>query len=177
MSQVEFFCYLTDDGLMADGTNQKVLTNGSVTPVRYFVGPAAGKYWHVARLIIYMEDGTGPKVSEYGSATALTNGMRLIHTSGGADGKELKDFMGGLTAKSNADWSSFCFDVNLTQPGAGNGVVVGRWTFGKSGTPVILDGNKDDKIVLINQDDLSANLIDHRFFIQGVETIDPHPLP
>lgn len=174
---LEFFEYLTDDGLDADGTNQKVLTDGSVTPVPYFAGPEAGKYWHISRLIMYIEGVTSPKVTQYGSTAALTNGMRLFHTSGGATGAELKDFMGGLTAKTNADWSSFCFDVNLSQPGQGNGIVVGRWTFEKAGTPVILDGNKDDKLVLLNQDDLSSSLIDHRFFIQGVETNDPHPLP
>lgn len=169
--------YLTDDGLPADGTNQQVLSNGSSTAVPYYAGPDEGFYWHIERMIIYIEDTGAPKITEYGSATALTNGVRLYETRGGVAGTEIKDFMGGITAKANADWASFCFDISLSAPGSGNGVVLVRWTFGKAGAPIVLGGARQDKLVILNQDNLSATLIDHRFFIQGIQTNDPHSIP
>ncbi len=175
-SNAEIFRYLTDDGLAADGTNQQVLGDGGSTAVPYYAGPAAGKYWHIERMIVYIEDGTFPKISEYGSTGALTNGIRLYETHGGVSGPIEVDLMGGLTAKKNADWASFCFDISLSQPGSGNGIVVARWTFGRAGAPLVLAGSHDDKLVLLNQDAMAA-LVDHRIFIQGIETIDPHTIP
>jgi hypothetical protein len=166
------FQYLTDDGLVADGTNQQMAVDGT-TPVRFYAGPAAGEYWHVERLLLYIEDGTAPKITEYGAATALTNGVRLYVTRGGPTGIEIVDLMGGFVAKSNADWKSFCYDVDLSNPGSGNGVVAGRWTLSKAGAPVVLDGSRDDKIVALVQDNLTA-LVDHRIFLQGQSKNHPH---
>jgi len=170
------FRYLTDDGLAADGTNQVVTSDGSSIAVPYYAGPASGKYWHLERMIIYIEDGaSGPKITEYGANVALTNGLRLCITRGGPSGVITLDLMDGSTAKANSDWASFCYDVRLSQPGSGNSVVVARWTFGHSGESIILSGDREDKIVLLNQDQLNV-LVDHRFHIHGVESNDPHPI-
>jgi len=167
------FRYLTDDGLVADGTNQVIVSDGSSTAVPYYAGPASGFYWHIERMIIYIEDVGAPKITEYGSAAALTNGMRLYVTRGGAAGAETLDVMGGGVAKANSDWASFCYDVTLSAPGSGNGIALFRWTFGHSGDSIVLDGARGDKLVLLNRDQLNV-LIDHRCHIHGVETTDPH---
>lgn len=162
--------YLTDDGLVADGSNEKVI---SASGDLYYAGPAEGKYWHIERMLVYIEDGTAPKINEYGGATALTNGHKLNVLRGGASGAVITDLLGGITIKSNGDWGSLCYDLSLSNPGSGNGVVLVRWTFGKSGSPLVLSGAREDKLVLQTQDALNA-LVDHRFMIQGVETNDPH---
>ncbi len=176
MTTPNVFRYLTDDGLVADGTNQVVVSDGSSVNVPYYAGPDSGEYWHIERMIIYIEDGAAsPKITEYGAATALSNGLRLYVTRGGPAGVETLDLMGGGTVKSNGDWASFCYDVQLSQPGSGNGVVSARWTFGHSGESIILSGARNDKLVLLNRDQLNV-LVDHRFHIHGVESHDPHPI-
>ena len=162
--------FLTDDGLVSDGTNELVI---SASADKYYAGPSVGKYWHIERMIIYMEDGTAPKINEYGSTGALTNGCLLRTTRGGPDGVETLDLLGGIVVKTNGDWASLCYDIDLSIPGSGNGVVLVRWTFGRAGQPIVLDGARGDKIVLQTQDAMNA-LVSQRFMIQGVETNIPH---
>jgi len=168
MSQV--YRYLTNDGLVADGTNEKVI---SASADKYYAGPADGEYWHITRMIIYIEDGTSPKINEYGAASALSNGCLLRTTRGGPDGIETLDLLGGIAVHSNGDWASLCFDIDLSIPGSGNGVVIVRWTFDKAGEPVILHGSRGDKIVLETRDAMNA-LVDHRFMLQGHTSDMPH---
>jgi len=51
--------------------------------------------------------------------------------------------------------------------------VLARWTFGKSGSPLVLDGSRGDTIVLQTQDAMN-DMVSQRYMIQGVETNDPH---
>lgn len=162
--------FLTDDGLISDGTNELVT---SASADKYYAGPAAGKYWHIERMIIYIEDGTAPKINEYGAAGARTNGNLFYVTRGGPDGVKTLDLLGGVVVKTNGDWGSLCYDISLTIPGSGNGVVLGRWTFGKSGAPLVLDGAREDKIVLQTQDAMN-DMVSQRFMLQGIETNIPH---
>ncbi len=169
------FRHLTDDGLVGDGTNYLIVGDGGSTAVPYYAGPATGKYWHIERMLIFIEDVGAPKISEYGSATALGNGLTLDVRRGGAGGSSILDLTDGARIKSNGDWAHHCYDISLTQPGSGNGVVPVRWTFGKSGQPLVLDGAKAEKLVLENNDQLNV-LISHTAIIQGYETNVPHPM-
>ena len=167
------FRHLTDDGLVGDGSNYLITSDGSSTAVPYYAGPVEGKYWHIERMLIFIEDAGAGTISQYGSATALTNGLTLDVRQGGPSGPSVLDLTDGAPVKSNGDWAHHCYDISLSAPGSGNGVVLVRWTFGKSGAPLILSGARNEKLVLENNDQLNV-LIKHTAIIQGVEDNDPY---
>lgn len=156
--------YLTNDGLLADGTNNNMAT----TADDYYIGPPDGKYWVLYRGILYMEDNTNMTVTGYGGASALTNGVNLIHKQGGPDGTNILRLNCNEPIHNNGEWGSLCYDISFTSPGAGNNILLLRWTFARAGQPIILRGATNDKLVMEIQDDLSS-LVIHRFFVQGYE--------
>lgn len=158
------FRYLTDDGLIATD-NYDMAT----TADKYYVGPDDGKYWELTRIIVYMEDDGTTAVSGYGSAAALTNGCKLYTTRGGVDGAETLDLTGGVNIKTNGNWDGLCYDMKIEEGhGAGNDIVLVRYTFAKSGRPPILRGSGDEKLVFQTQDSL-ATLVHHTIMLQGRE--------
>jgi hypothetical protein len=163
------FRYLTDDGLVADGTNDDMHVDGSSTTVPFYIGPPSGKYWDIHRMIIFIQDGGAGKVGDYGSITGgLTNGMTVHVHTGGIGGTDILDLLDGETIKTNGEWISICYDVTIAQPGAGDTYVGARWTFEKSGVPLRLSGHRNEVLIVDVNDNLTA-LVDHRAFIQGVE--------
>ena len=158
--------FLTDDGLVADGTNLE-MNVGSAD--KFYAGPADGTYWVLHRALIYMEDAQTMTASTYGGVTELTNGTKFYTTTGGPDGTTVTDFTGGENVHNNGEWGALCYDVQFTAPGNGNDILLCRYTFSKAGKPIILDGNNSDKIVVHIQDSLTG-LLSHRVMIQGYET-------
>ena len=64
------------------------------------------------------------------------------------------------------DWAKFCYDVDHENFGLGNEFLNVRWTFSKSGTYIQLNGENNDKLEIVVNDDLSG-LVNHRFLVQG----------
>lgn len=60
----------------------------------------------------------------------------------------------------------FCYDVELKSWGAGNEVLLVRYTFLKSGQFVRLVGDNNERLEVVLNDNLTG-LIDHSFLIQG----------
>lgn len=168
------FRHLTDDGLVGDGSNFLITSDGSSTAIPYFAGPPDGRFWHVYRLIMFIEDVGAPTSAKYGAAPALTNGLNL-NVKLGSGGASILDLTDGAPIKNNGDWAHHCHDVVLDEPGAGNGIVTARWTFSHSGAPLVLAGNRTEVLELTNNDQLNV-LVLHTAIIQGVESDNPHTL-
>jgi hypothetical protein len=162
------FRHLTDDGLVGDGTNQAANVNGASTAVKLWSGPADGKIWHIERMIILVEDNAVFNAQNYGGVATLANGVTVQRKSGGATGTVEQDLLDGTTVKSGVGWAAHCYDYTYHQHGSGDNFFVVRWTFGKSGKPLKLDGGNTDVLVATINDDLST-LVAHHFIIQGVE--------
>lgn len=159
--------FLTDDGLIADGTNQDM----TGTTDKYYIGPPEGEYWVLHRAIVYIEDNGNMTVATYGTQSVLSSGCKFYTTSGGANGTVNVDLLGGLTLKNNGGWAGVCYDMDIkTALGGGNDICVARYTFGKSGVPLILSGATEDKIVFHVQDDLTS-IIAHTIKIQGYDIL------
>ena len=160
--------HLTDDGQVADGTNNNANANGVITPVDYFAGPAEGKVWEIERMIVKIQDDSQFTAAKYGGIDTLANGVHVgLHYSG-KDGPQVLDLLDGSNITGTAEWSAHCHDVKVFTFGAGDNYVSVRWTFGKAGEPIVLHGYHKDKIVVTIRDDLST-LVDHSFVIQGIE--------
>lgn len=149
---------------LPDGSNN-INVDASATAQYAFIKPEIGETYKLHRVIISIGDTAGMLADEYGNlGAALTNGISLKRYR---DGVEKQDYMDGVPIKTNAAWGALCYDVDLKTWGAGPELLVVRWTFSKSGSPITLKGRKLDELRLEVNDDLSG-LTDHRFMIQGV---------
>ena len=114
----------------------------------------------------YIEDAeVSISLATYGGITALTNGLLLQLVRKNGTTFDLGD---GLPIKSNSDWARQCYDVDISTFPAGNNYVHARWTFSRSGAPIVL--NFGDKLQFVMRDTLTA-LVQHYFLLQGyIET-------
>ena len=121
----------------------------------------------IHRMLITIADVGGIGVLNYGALAELTNGLHLVAYD--TDGTtELLHLDGEHPIKTNADWGSFCYDVDFRDEGAGNaGYVNARWTFDKAGRPIVLKAGQSLAILL--NDDFTG-LDHHHFMIQGYTT-------
>lgn len=158
--------FLSDDGTT---TGAKDATgNYSGAAEEFYVEPGPGEVFHIARLIVSIEDGAAFAVSEYGNmGVTLTNGVKVEVRSGShAAPTTVLDLMDGLAVTSNGEWGCHNFDVSNLDWGAGNQMLLARWTFSATDGELRIDGDAGERLSVILEDDLSA-LIHHRFLVQG----------
>ena len=100
----------------------------------------------IHRLVVTIQDAGIMTAAAYGFNIALTNGIRIFQSLAGVEFK----LDGGIGIKTNADWGSIAYDVDVKEWGAGNQILVSRLTFAKMGKPIILNAN-DRFIVRLNR--------------------------
>ncbi len=156
-----------------DGTGTSdFIGNYAATAVTGLLRAPAGDTFHVARMIVFLQDGNGMKAEEYGdTGSALTNGITFTLESNG-DGTpiEINNFIPGGDVKTNADWGRPAFDVDIKAWGGtvpGDEILLSRFTFSKftrHGDLLALSG--DDQIKMTFNDNLST-LVHHQFLFEG----------
>ena len=158
--------FLTDDGTTT-GTKDAI-GNYSGAAEEFYIEPGPGQVFHIARLIVSIEDGSAFAVSEYGNmGAALTNGVKVEVRSGShAAPTTVLDLMDGLAVTTNGEWGCHNFDVANLDWGAGNQMLLARWTFSATDGELRIDGDAGERLSVILEDDLSA-LVHHRFLVQG----------
>lgn len=129
----------------------------------FYIEPPAGEIWRVARMIVHIEDATAMWAARYGGEAALGTGVvvRVQDDSG-----TIIDLTDAIPVKTNAQWAAMCFDVDVKAWGTGTELLAVRWTFTKAGQFIRLDGDSNERLEIVLNDDLRG-LISHRFFIQG----------
>ena len=136
----------------------------SGTQGEFFVLPPAGIVYRIRRLLVCIEDANGFRAEKYGSlAGALTNGIQMEVHDGST---QIIDFLAGATVKTNAAWGAYSFDVELKTWGAGDEILLVRWTFGRAGVPIRLVGDSTQRLRVLLNDDLTG-LIAHLLTVQG----------
>ena len=164
MAVYPFFRYLDTD---FDGTGTKVANGDYSGAVESFgIQPAATDVFLVERLIVCVEDTTSMQAQEYGNlGAALTNGVVVYKTVNGTLDQDLTD---GIPIKTNAAWGALCYDADVKSWGAGDEMLLVRWTFGKAGLPLYLNGYDLEALEVRLNDNLTG-LINHTFMAQGVK--------
>jgi len=156
------FRYLDTVG---DGTGTKNAIGDYSSAAQIFkIAPPANVTYRLARMLVTIEDTTGMTADEYGNiGSALSTGVviRLQDDSG-----TLVDITDGLPIKTNAQWATHCFDVDIKSWGQtpSDDLLVARWTFTKAGQFLRLTGDQELQVVL--NDDFT-DLIAHYFVVQG----------
>ena len=139
-------------------TNAKV--DGSSTPVVFKFAPTRNCRIH--RMMVFVEDAGAVVAANYGAvAGPLTNGIIVTHTD---DSGTVTNLHGQVAITNNADWARLCYDVTYSGFAAGNDFVHVRWTFDKTGIPLIMESGDTLKVTV--RDNLTG-LVEHYFHIQG----------
>jgi len=157
-------CFLDTNGDQT-GTKDARGTYGSspITPTEFFYESPSLTYSIINRMLISIGDESPMQAQEYGNlGSVLSNGFLILVKN--ATGATVVDLTDGEEIKTNADWGKYCFDVDIKSWGAGNELLVSRWTFGKSGTPIILEPGWTLGITFTDDFD---ELLSHHFMIQG----------
>jgi hypothetical protein len=148
-----------------DGTAQAI--SGYSNSTQMFYQPDAGKIAYIRRMIVHVQDTGGFDAAKYGNNLDFAFGIGVgVYTGSGAT--LVNDLVDGNKIKTNADWGHVCYDVSLVDFGIGDEFLQVRWTFGKSGQIIRLDGDRLDRFA-ITLDDNMTGLNDHRFVLQGYE--------
>jgi len=117
----------------------------------------------VERVLISVRDTGTFDTNAYGNGIALTNGIGMaLHRA--SDDAVLIDLLGGYPIKTNGDWAAACYDMNVATYGSGDQVMSIRWTFSKTGVPLVVKSGEYLGVTIA--DDLTA-LSHQRFFFQG----------
>jgi hypothetical protein len=117
----------------------------------------------IERMLITLQDGVGMRAAYYGNLGGpLTNGWEPV-VKDDTDSVILR-LGDNLPIKTNAGIGRVCYDVDIKTWGAGDDVLVARWTFGRSGQPLFLPLGY--KLAITFSDDLSG-LVNHYFTVQG----------
>jgi hypothetical protein len=114
----------------------------------------------IHRFMVFIQDSPNMRAEYYGNlAGPLTNGLTLsVETSGGP----VSTYPG--TIKSNADWASLAYDCDIKAWGAGDEMLVTRFSFFKLGAALHIENG--DKLNFHLNDDFTG-LVHHRFLAQG----------
>jgi len=155
--------YLDTNGNGTGVSNAAVDHSSAVQ--QYYIAPDPGEVFHIARMIVSIEDTSGMTAQEYGNlGSALTNGVEIKKMKGAS--LPLIDLSAGVPIQTNAQWGALCYDVDLKTWGVGDELLVVRWTFDKSGGSLRLDSANGERLSVFLNDDFSG-LITHRFMVQG----------
>jgi len=148
-----------------DGTGSKdAIGDYSTTQGVFKITPPAGTIYRIARMIVCVADSAGMAAEEYGNlGAALANGITLRIHNGTSTVVDLVD---SFPITTNSGWARLCYDADLKSWGAGDELLVARWTFAKSGVPLRLDGDATESLEVLLDDDLQG-LIGHNFLVQG----------
>ena len=127
-------------------------TAGTLAAPKIFIlEPPANEVWHITRLIFSMTHSAAADLSKFGSITALTNGVVIRDNINSA-------IQNIANWKTNNDIKQEMYDVEFTDRAGGGSPygTSGRFTLGKLGVALKLDGATSDKIEVLIQDDLTT---------------------
>ena len=152
------FGYLDTNGDKT-GVNNAV-GNYSSAAEEFFIQPPEGAVWAIERIIVSIHGACGR--AGYGSEAPLANGIAMKTTD--SVGATLLDLTNGVPIKDEMQWGALCYDVAHKDTGEDLTWVFARWTFGKSGLPIVL---KEQERLVVKLNDDMRHLTEHRFQAQG----------
>lgn len=144
------FNYEIDDIIEVVHTNLKTTVGTLAAPIIHIAKPEPGKIWNIQRIILTMTHSTAADDSKFGNVARLTNGVVLRAKING-------QFGSFTNWKSNGDIIQDMYDVSYSDK-AGPGLfgTSGRGSFSRVGIGVKLNGDDDDFMDILIQDDLTG---------------------
>jgi len=155
------FQLLSSDG---DGTGtSSAVGDYSVTPLSLKIDAVAHSDIIIERMIVMIQDSNAMDTEDYGNLATLTNGIRVyVRNSSDAIIEEITVF----PILSNGHWAGHCHDFTIHGFNSGDRIASIRWTFAKSGKPIVLKAASGNYLEVLLNDDFTG-LVDHKFDVQG----------
>jgi hypothetical protein len=146
----EIFGFLTDDGLVGDGTNQIINVDADPVAIPFWYLGAAGYDTKLTSLIWYIEDNVAFDLGKLGGIAAIATGILLRVKN--AAGTITKDLLDGLSIKKNSDLVALSSPANwqYLAPAAGNMCLIISQNLGE------LDLKAGEKLELYLNSDIIA---------------------
>lgn len=153
--------YLDTNG---DGTGTKnaVGDYSSATEI-FYIQPPAGVVYRVARMLVFVQDVGTFDSGSYGNGITLASGIEIRVAD---DIETISDMTDGNPVKVNPHWARLCYDTAHSSYGSGNESLAARWTFTKAGPYIRLDGDNNERLEVVLNDNFSG-LVDQAFLVQG----------
>lgn len=108
----------------------------SSTPTSFKISSDEIERVEIWRMLVGIQDTGAFDAAKYGNGVTLTNGIKLRLMD------KLDQVIETYTPepiKSNGGWAFLCHDFNHLAMGTGDEIGTVRWTFTKSGQPIIID--------------------------------------
>jgi hypothetical protein len=145
--------------------------NGSVSPVIAHLAPTAVSRWDVTRLIFHIEDNTDMDSARFGGISALTRGVVIR--------KKNDIYKNVFNIKCNGDFNIHNFDIEYDDkaPAGVYSLTSVRKFAGQenSGVVIRINGQTNDELQIIVQDDLTA-VSRFEVLAQGHVVVDVPPI-
>jgi len=154
--------YSKDPGGDQSDANIEMLGDFSVTSQEFEFKPPPGKIAIVCRILVSIRDNGNFAAAQYGNNLTLANGLNLFRKL--ADGSKVT--MTPRPIKTNAEWGTYCFNVNHSAYGVGDQYLTARWTFLNQGAPLWLRSSTSETVGVELSDDFS-DLVSHLIHAQG----------
>lgn len=142
--------------------------NASFTNAQFFVRPQHNETMRISRMLVSIKDAAIDNYDDYGAINGgLPNGIQVWLDKNGT----LFRLDDNHPIKTNGDWAALCYDVAISNLGAGDDYVTIRWSFYKSAGGstdggIELVGKNNDRFYIVANDDLTG-LTQHHFIVQG----------
>jgi hypothetical protein len=132
--------------------NMTSIAGTLASPAIYELAPPPGVIWQITRLLITMADNAAMDDGKFGGISALTNGaVGVVNTSAGR--------VANITNwKTNGDMMLDMFDTEYNDKApSGEYGLRGRWTLTSASIISELNGDNNEYIRILIQDDITAN--------------------
>ncbi len=134
---------------VGDGTGTM---NMGTTAATYKIAPPNNETWLIERILVSIFDVTKLTALGFGSLSVLNNGIVVRCAD---DNGVVNDLTNGVPIIHTEDWTRYCHDTALDLSSGGKDYTSYRWTFGRSGSPLIVSGVNNGRLEVVIQDDLS----------------------
>ena len=143
-----------------NGGSPDMNVNGSITPMIFSLTPPINKKWVIHRLLLLIED-NAMSWNKFGGISPLTNGVKIDY-----DDNAIQTDISHTNIKKNRDFVIESYDTNIKSESTD--LLSMRWTFKKSGTPLVMLGSTNDEFRFTINDNLTGLIYFHAI-IQGYE--------
>lgn len=143
-----------------------VNANGNyVVDTEFSVAPDSHESFSIARMLVQVRDTGSFDAENYGNGIDLTGGGIKVCIM--RKNSIVNDLTDGLRVQTNSDWGRVCYDTDVLTWGTGDELLVVRWTFEKSGAPILLRGSHSERLSAFFLGDFS-DLVSQFLMAQGL---------
>ncbi len=147
--------FFTDDGTPSGDEDQKTnsVAYSPASPGIFFIEPDPGTIMVIYEIHLSISDTNVAPTRWGGIVGGLTDGLRVVLREGST---EITDILAGRAFQQNKGLSAFASRFQSLTFGIGAEQLVATWSMAALGGVVTLDGDIDENLAILVQDDITA---------------------